>query len=123
MLLHPPTPTEPAAPLGMIYTEGRVGLSIDRRKAETNMNTLRTFAFASPSLAFVSTLFAQTPKPVRTQAGLVQGTTEDGITVYKGIPFVAPPVGDLRWRAAATWPGPACETPTNLRPRACRFPS
>lgn len=51
---------------------------------------------------------AQTPKPVRTQSGLVQGATEDGITVYKGIPFAAPPVGNLRWRAPArpaAWKG------------------
>jgi len=36
---------------------------------------------------------------VRTQAGLVQGTVENGVTVYKGVPFAAPPVGPLRWRA------------------------
>lgn len=45
---------------------------------------------------------------MRTQAGLVQGAMEDGLAVYKGIPFAAPPVGDLRWRATqppAAWTG------------------
>ena len=34
--------------------------------------------------------------------------SEDGLTVYRGIPFAAPPIGDLRWRApqpAAKWEG------------------
>ena len=47
---------------------------------------------------------------VKTTAGMVKGTTsEDGrIRIYKGIPFAAPPVGDLRWRAprpAVAWEG------------------
>ena len=52
--------------------------------------------------------FAQSPAPVMTEYGLVQGVTETDLTVYKGIPFAAPPVGDLRWRApqpAAKWTG------------------
>ena len=51
---------------------------------------------------------AQTPTPIRVEAGTLQGTSEDGLTVYRGIPFAAPPVGDLRWRApqpAAKWEG------------------
>ena len=51
---------------------------------------------------------AQEPAAVKTENGLVQGTSEDGLTVYRGIPFAAPPVGDLRWRApqpAAKWEG------------------
>ncbi len=51
---------------------------------------------------------AQPPAPVMVEDGLVQGTSEDGLTVYRGIPFAAPPVGDLRWRApqpAAKWEG------------------
>jgi para-nitrobenzyl esterase len=51
---------------------------------------------------------AQQPARVKTEYGLVQGTSEDGLTVYRGIPFAAPPVGDLRWRApepAASWEG------------------
>lgn len=38
---------------------------------------------------------------VKTQAGLVSGTRnpEGDIAIYKGIPFAAPPVGELRWKA------------------------
>jgi para-nitrobenzyl esterase len=42
---------------------------------------------------------AQQPAPVKVEEGLLQGTFENGVTVYKGVPFAAPPVGDLRWRA------------------------
>jgi para-nitrobenzyl esterase len=52
--------------------------------------------------------FAQQPAAVKVEGGLLQGTYEDGLTVYKGVPFAAPPVGDLRWRApqpAAKWEG------------------
>lgn len=39
------------------------------------------------------------PSLVKVEGGLVQGTVDSGLTVFKGIPFAAPPVGDLRWRA------------------------
>jgi para-nitrobenzyl esterase len=58
---------------------------------------------------------------VKTTGGIVTGTTvADGtIRVFSGVPYAAPPVGDLRWRAPqpvtpwqgvkdATTPGPAC---------------
>lgn len=44
-------------------------------------------------------IVAQQPAPVRVEGGTVQGYSENGLTVYKGIPFAAPPVGNLRWRA------------------------
>ncbi len=53
-------------------------------------------------------LAQQPAAPVMTQYGLVQGVIEPGLTVYKGLPFAAPPVGDLRWRPpqpAAKWEG------------------
>jgi para-nitrobenzyl esterase len=48
--------------------------------------------------------------PVKTESGLVTGTVEgDGLVrVYRGIPYAAPPVGNLRWRApqpVAAWSG------------------
>ena len=36
---------------------------------------------------------------VATVQGEVQGTADDGLVEYKGIPYAAPPTGDLRWRA------------------------
>ena len=36
---------------------------------------------------------------VKTKDGWIQGTVSDGLSIYKGIPFAAPPIGSLRWRA------------------------
>jgi para-nitrobenzyl esterase len=51
---------------------------------------------------------APQPEPVKVEGGLVQGTFANALAVYRGIPFAAPPLGVLRWRApqpAATWEG------------------
>lgn len=39
------------------------------------------------------------PAPVRVEGGLISGSTSGNIRTYKGIPFAAPPVGTLRWKA------------------------
>ena len=45
---------------------------------------------------------------VKVEQGTLRGTVEQGLRVFRGVPFAAPPVGDLRWRApqpAAKWTG------------------
>ena len=42
---------------------------------------------------------------VQTEAGRVHGSSENGLGVYRGIPYAAPPVGDLRFRVARPHPG------------------
>ena len=45
--------------------------------------------------------FAQSSPIVKaqTEAGLVEGVIEGNLAVYKAIPYAAPPVGNLRWKA------------------------
>src|SRR6478735_8275565 len=38
------------------------------------------------------------PDQVKVEGGAVKGAVADGVLSFKGIPFAAPPVGDLRWR-------------------------
>lgn len=51
-------------------------------------------------LIFNSALFSfgQSFQVVEIEGGKVQGFVENGLTIFKGIPFAAPPVGDLRWK-------------------------
>jgi para-nitrobenzyl esterase len=67
---------------------------------------------------------------VKTDAGSVSGTDQNGIRVYLGIPFAAPPTGGLRWKPpaavqpwdgvkdtkqySATCPQPASPAPLNM---------
>ncbi len=41
----------------------------------------------------------ETPGLVRVTGGMIQGVVEEDMTIFKGIPFAAPPVGELRWKA------------------------
>ncbi len=44
-------------------------------------------------------LLSAAPDAVRVDGGQIAGTSENGVRVFKGIPFAAPPLGALRWKA------------------------
>lgn len=60
-------------------------------------------------ILFVSTISkAQDGPRAMVAEGILEGTFESGVKVFKGVPFAAPPIGDLRWRApqpAKHWNG------------------
>ncbi|HPR30575.1 MAG TPA: carboxylesterase family protein [Prolixibacteraceae bacterium] len=58
--------------------------------------TLLLFAAATLLLGACTKL---QPGLVRVEGGIVQGTVTNDLSIYKGIPFAAPPVGELRWKA------------------------
>ena len=69
---------------------------------------IQWYMIAVVALSIAANATAQQPTPVKLEEGLLQGIYKSNLVVYKGIPFAAPPVGDLRWRApqpAAKWEG------------------
>jgi para-nitrobenzyl esterase len=64
------------------------------------MLTSRPFAGLVALMALAVPLSAVT-QPVKTKSGLLSGVSgrDASITVFKGVPYAAPPVGELRWRA------------------------
>ena len=53
--------------------------------------------------ASVSIAAAQQSSPlqVKTEAGIVEGKMQGSSRAFLGIPYAAPPVGELRWKAPA----------------------
>src|SRR5690349_13378725 len=78
--------------------------SPDLRSSMTQSANLSVTAL----LALISAAVTQPFKPIKVDGGLLQGTVEDGLTIYRGIPYAAPPIEELRWRPpqpAAKWQG------------------
>src|SRR5262249_36490318 len=57
---------------------------------------------------FSALTFGQAPLQVKTDTGIVEGKMEGAARAFLGIPYAAPPVGELRWKEpapAAVWTG------------------
>jgi para-nitrobenzyl esterase len=83
-----------------------------KRRTRRWLVGISLFILALASLTYVGLAALRPPSasaaaPIHTELGMIQGTTEAGLTVYRGIPYAAPPVGNLRWRppAPASWVG------------------
>ncbi|WP_225871506.1 carboxylesterase/lipase family protein [Qipengyuania atrilutea] len=72
------------------------------------------------------------PVMVDVEAGTLMGSRENGVLVFRGVPYAAPPVGEDRWRApqpVAPWQGvraataheTACTQPVDLDTTVANF--
>lgn len=74
-------------------------------KCEINFKAFFSFIFLCVCWGSV---YAGNMERVTVEQGELQGKTEGRLTVFKGVPFAKPPVGDLRWKApqpAEKWSG------------------
>jgi para-nitrobenzyl esterase len=75
--------------------------------AISRATTLLACLLAAVAAASVDAV-ARAQAVVKVDTGELRGVVDDGVVSYKGIPFAAPPVGDLRWRPPqppARWDG------------------
>src|SRR3954451_16570208 len=71
---------------------------------------MKRFLLAAVLLSVAAIASAAITEPVKLDSGTVSGAAgnDASVRVFKGIPFAAPPVGPLRWKAPqppAKWDG------------------
>ena len=71
------------------------------------LSILKKLSFLLFFISFIPICHAQF-KLISTKNGKISGTKNGNVSIFKGIPFAAPPVGELRWKApepAKNWSG------------------
>lgn len=71
------------------------------------MDVVKKIVLTAIAILTTPSLFAQAGV-VSTDSGKLEGVTQGAVESFKGVPFAAPPVGKLRWRApqpAQPWSG------------------
>ena len=63
-----------------------------------SVRPVRLFAIAVALSCAIAALAARAAPIAGTDAGPVIGASADGVLIFKGIPYAAPPIGALRWR-------------------------
>src|SRR4051812_44582841 len=72
----------------------------ERSGGETVFMIYKALAFAALLAAVSAPALAQPAAPTLTiESGKLAGSERDGMIAFLGIPYAAPPIGGLRWRA------------------------
>ncbi|KAF8576342.1 alpha/beta-hydrolase [Ramaria rubella] len=95
---------------------GAYGRMLPMRQGK--MKPISGLAALSSLTALTSLCAALNVPVVKTTSGILHGTEEEGVLLFKGVPFAQPPVGALRWEAPKPFVSEAIRNATAVSP-AC----